>query len=264
MPEIIVEVRGDVERWTLAAEARRNALSQALVAALEAEVRRASRSAPAAGEGARAPSPRVVVLRGEGERAFCAGADLKERAAMSQAEVRAFLARLGGVLQALERSDCVFVAFLNGAALGGGLELALACDLRVMAPEAELGLPEVTLGILPGAGGTQRLPRLVGPGPAKDLVLTGRRVGPAEALALGLVHRLGDEAAALALAEGIARGAPLALAGAKHAIDEGLGLGLDAALALERQRYEAVLASDDRLEGLRAFAERRPPVFRGR
>lgn len=187
---------------------------------------------------------------------------------MSEPEVRTFLERLRRVLRAVELSDCVFLAALNGSALGGGTELALACDLRIAGPAAELGLTEVRLGIIPGGGGTQRLPRLIGAGRAKDLILTGRRINAAEAFAIGLVQRLAPEGrlmeVSLSVAEQIAANAPLAVASAKHAIDAGAALGLDEALDLELKHYETVLASEDRKEGLRAFGEKRPPVWRGR
>jgi enoyl-CoA hydratase/carnithine racemase len=159
------------------------------------------------------------------------------------------------------------VAALNGAALGGGLELALACDLRVCADEAVLGLPEVSLGIIPGAGGTQRLARLVGVARAKDLVLTARRIGAAEALGMGLVSRVVPAARlldeALALAAEVARNAPVSLRQAKRAIDGGFHLPLEEALDLENRLYQDCLGTKDRVEALRAFAEKRPPVFTG-
>jgi len=252
------ERRGPIEVWTLDAEDTRNAISRAVLAELEARVARV----------AGGHEVRVVVLTGAGDKAFCAGADLKERATMGEAEVRAFLEGLRRTFRAIETSGTVFVAALNGSALGGGTELALACDLRIAAPAAELGLTEVRLGIIPGGGGTQRLPRLVGPGRAKDLILTGRRLNAAEAFAIGLVQRLAPEGrlleVSLAVAEQIAENAPLAIAAAKRAVDRGLGLGLDAALEVELEQYEAVLHSEDRLEGLRAFAEKRRPAWKGR
>ena len=194
---------------------------------------------------------RVVILTGAGDKAFCAGADLKERSTMSEPEVRAFLDQLRRTLRAIEKSDCVFIAAIIGSAFGGGTELALACDLRVAAPAAELGLTEVKLGIIPGGGGTQRLTRLIGPARAKDLILTGRRLNAAEAFSIGLVNRLAPEGrlldAAYSLAEAIVENAPVAVSTAKHAIDEGVALELDAALALELQKYEAVLKTEDRL-----------------
>jgi enoyl-CoA hydratase/carnithine racemase len=211
---------------------------------------------------------RTVILTGAGDKAFCAGADLKERATMSEAEVRAFLGGLRRVLRAVETSDTIFIAAINGSALGGGTELALACDLRIAAPAAELGLTEVRLGIIPGGGGTQRLPRLIGQGRAKDLILTGRRINAAEAFAIGLVQRLAPEGrlleVSLGVAEQIAENAPIAVAAAKHAVDRGVDLQIEAALALELEQYEAVLRSEDRLEGLRAFSEKRRPVWKGR
>jgi enoyl-CoA hydratase/carnithine racemase len=258
MAEFLDERRGSTEVWTIDGEKRRNAISRAALAEFAERVARVSRD----------HTTRAVVLTGAGERAFCAGADLKERVGMSEVEVRGFLSQLGRALRAMEHSDCIFIAALNGAALGGGTELALACDFRVAAPTAELGLTEVQLGIIPGGGGTQRLPRLVGPARAKDLILTGRRINAAEALAIGLVQRLAPEGrlleVALGLAEQVAANAPLAVAAAKHAIDEGLALGLDAALALEQRHYETVLSSEDRLEGLAAFGEKRTPRFQGR
>jgi enoyl-CoA hydratase/carnithine racemase len=258
MAEFLDERRGSTEVWTINGEKRRNAISRAALNEFEERLARVSRD----------HSTRAVVLTGAGERAFCAGADLKERAGMSEKDVRAFLAQLGRALRALERSDCIFIAALNGAALGGGTELALACDFRVAAPTAELGLTEVQLGIIPGGGGTQRLSRLVGPARAKDLILTGRRMNAAEALAIGLVQRLAPEGrlleVAVGLAEQVAANAPLAVAAAKHAVDEGLALELDDGLAVEQKYYETVLTSEDRLEGLAAFAEKRPARFRGR
>ena len=252
------ERRGPVEIWTLDAEDTRNAISRAVLAELEARVARVSGG----------QEVRVVIVTGAGNKAFCAGADLKERATMSEADVRAFLGGLRRTLRAINTSGTIFIAAINGSALGGGTELALACDLRVAAPAAELGLTEVRLGIIPGGGGTQRLPRLIGPGRAKDLILTGRRVNAAEAFAIGLVQRLAPEGRlldlSLALAEQIAENAPVAVAAAKRAIDRGLDLDLEAALALELDEYEAVLRSEDRLAGLRAFAEKRPPVWKGR
>ncbi|MET0401482.1 MAG: enoyl-CoA hydratase-related protein [Cystobacter sp.] len=258
MAEFKVDARGPIEIWTIDGEGRRNAISRAMLTELESMVARVSRG----------HDTRVVILTGAGDKAFCAGADLKERGSMSEPEVRAFLDGLRRTLRSIEKSDCVFIAALNGSAFGGGTELALACDLRVAAPAAELGLTEVKLGIIPGGGGTQRLTRLIGPGRAKDLILTGRRINAAESFSIGLVGRLAPEGhlldTAFSLAESIVENAPLAVATAKHAIDEGVSLELDEALALELKHYETVLATEDRLEGLKAFAEKRKPVYKGR
>jgi len=257
MAEFKVERQGAVEIWTILGEQRRNAISRAMVEELERLVVRVSTSRQC----------RVVIVTGAGDKAFCAGADLKERTAMQEDEIRLFLDQLQRTFLAIERSDAVFIAAINGAALGGGLELALACDLRVAAPTAELGLPEVKLAIIPGAGGTQRLARLIGPGNAKDLILTGRRIEAREAMALGLIQRVAPEGqllqTSLDLAASIAANGPIAVAQAKRAIDEGLSLPIEEGLKVERRRYEAVLKSRDRLEGLRAFSERRPPHFKG-
>ena len=253
MPEFIIESHGAFEQWTIDGEARRNALSRAMVKELESNVARVADR-----------SVRAVVLTGAGRKAFCAGADLKERATMKAEEVTAFLNLMRKTFRELELSDCVFIAFINGAAFGGGTELSLCCDLRVIAAEAEMGLTEVKLGIIPGAGGTQRLPRLVGKGVAKELILTGRRVAAAEAVSLGMASRIGTIQDAHALAKAICENAPIAVSAAKHAIDEGAHLDLDAALALEQEKYALTLGTEDRLEGLKAFAEKRPPLYRGR
>jgi enoyl-CoA hydratase/carnithine racemase len=256
--EILVESHGSCEVWTLNGEQRRNAISKAMVQHFEQLLDRVSASY----------DTRAVVLTGAGDKAFCAGADLKERATMSEEEVRFFLGRLRTTLRKLETSPCVFIAAINGLALGGGTEIALACDLRVAAPGVELGLTEVKLGIIPGGGGTQRLSRLIGPGRAKDLILTGRRVAAEEAFDLGLVNRLSPQnkllETAVGLAQAIAENAPIAVATAKQAIDEGLALPLEEALALELKKYERVLSTEDRLEALAAFMEKRRPNFRGK
>ncbi len=258
MSEFKIDALESLEIWTINGEARRNSINRGMVEELEKMLERVCSTR----------NVRAVVLTGAGEKAFCAGADLKERAKMSEAEVRAFLTTLRRLLRSLEACDCVFIAAINGLALGGGTEIALCCDLRVASSTAELGLPEVKLGIIPGGGGTQRLARLIGPARAKDLILTGRRVGAAEALNLGLINRVVPPAAvvgaAVELASQITANAPLAVAAAKRAVDLGLDLNLDAGLALEHQQYEVVLNSEDRLEGLRAFVEKRAPRFQGR
>jgi enoyl-CoA hydratase/carnithine racemase len=256
MAEFLTERRGGVELWTINGEGRRNAISRAMLRELDERVENL------------AAEVRVVVLTGAGDKAFCAGADLKERATMSEGEVRDFLAGLRRTFRKIERSRSIFVAAVNGIAFGGGTELALSCDLRAAAPASELGLTEVKLGIIPGGGGTQRLSRLIGPGRAKDLILTGRRVSAAEAYSIGLVNRLAPEGRLLEMAFQmslqIAENAPLAIAAAKHAIDDGLPLDLDAALEVEHRHYETLFGTEDRLEGLKAFAEKRPPIFKGR
>jgi methylglutaconyl-CoA hydratase len=255
--EWIVEERGDIEVWTIDGEARRNSITRAMLAGLIAELRRAEQRR----------GLRCVVLTGAGTRAFCAGADLKERARMSEADVHAFHRDLRAALRGIEASPKAFVAAINGAALGGGLELALACDLRVMSAAAEVGLPEVGLGIIPGGGATQRLPRAIGVARAKDLILTARRIDAVEALAFGLVTRAAPPEllleAALEMASEVARNAPVSLRQAKRAIDGGFHLPLEEALDLENRMYQDCLATKDRVEALKAFAEKRRPNFSG-
>jgi enoyl-CoA hydratase/carnithine racemase len=212
---------------------------------------------------------RAIVLTGAGDKAFCAGADLKERQGFSDDDVRAQVGLYRSELTSLDRSPKPVVAALNGVAFGGGLELALVCDLRVAAPEAKLALPETTLGIIPGAGGTQRLPRIVGEARAKEMILLGRRLTAQEALAWGLVNRVSPAGVsvvddALEFLAPILDGAPIAQSAALRAIDVSFETTLEQGLELERVFYDETLRSADRREALRAFAEKRKPAFEGR
>jgi enoyl-CoA hydratase/carnithine racemase len=243
---------------TLARESRANSLSRALILEL-GRIGRQLESDTAV---------RAVVLTGSGDKAFCAGADLKEREGMSLDDVRAQLELYQTELHWLRRLPVPTIAAINGTALGGGLELALLCDLRVAAEHAVLGLPETSLGIIPGAGGTQLLPRLIGEARAKELILRGSRVSAREALALGLVNRVtnaGDSVLddTLAWLRPIADGAPIAQRAALRAVRAALETPLADGFALERSLYDACLESEDRKEALRAFAEKRPPRFLG-
>ncbi|UYZ14883.1 enoyl-CoA hydratase [Brevibacillus sp. WF146] len=210
---------------------------------------------------------RAVIVTGAGEKAFCSGADLKERRTMTDLQVQLYIRTIRDTFSELERLPKPVIAAINGVALGGGTELALACDLRVMSESAQMGLTETSLGIIPGAGGTQRLPRLIGKGKAKELIFTARRVHAEEALAIGLVNRTTPPdqvmASALALAEEMAANAPLALAQAKFAIDYGMEADLATGLAMESSAYQVLIPTRDRLEGLEAFREKRKPVYRG-
>jgi enoyl-CoA hydratase/carnithine racemase len=203
--------------------------------------------------------PGAVVVWG-GERIFSGGADITEFGATGSANMVA--ANFHAALGALAGFARATIAAVNGYALGGGLELALACDLRVAADNARLGTPEVQLGVLPGGGGTQRLARLLGPSRAKDLVLTGRPVPADEALAMGLVNRVVPAAsvldAALELAGTLAKGAPVAQSLAKSAIDRGLEGTLEEGLAIERQAFIAASASEDAQRGFTSFREQGP------
>ncbi|MEU4248865.1 enoyl-CoA hydratase/isomerase family protein [Amycolatopsis sp. NPDC026612] len=212
------------------------------------------------------PAVRALVLTGAG-RGFSAGADLGEIEAFRTAyQFRAFVGRLTEVFGRLQEFGKPSVAAIHGFALGGGLELALACDLRVAERGAELGLPEMKLGVLPGAGGTQRLPRLVPPGIAKQMILTGEPIDAERAYAVGLVNELAEPGEGLrvarALAGRLAAGAPLALAAGKALLDR-IDDGLDAGIAAERETVAVMFTAEDRAEGLRAFRERRPADFRG-
>lgn len=210
---------------------------------------------------------RVVVLTGAG-RAFVGGGDIAHMAALSADEGERFVYGGQALLRRLERLQKVTVAAINGFALGGGLEIALACDLRVAGESAEIGFPEVTVGLIPGWGGTQRLVRLVGRGIAKELIFTGRRLSAAEALGLGIVNRVVPPDQLLPvcreLAGALMRNSFLAIRQAKKAIDEGAELGLDQGLVLEAETWLANFCSADRVEGLRAFVEKRRPAYRGR
>jgi enoyl-CoA hydratase len=258
MTEVVrTEVRGRVAVLTLNRPEALNAIGTATTVRLRStldELRDDSRV-------------RSLVLAGEG-RAFSAGADLAEIESFTTAgQFRAFVGRLTEVFARLQDFPKPSVAALHGFAFGGGLELALACDLRVAERGTRLGLPEMKLGVLPGAGGTQRLPRLIPVGIAKEMVLTGEQLDAERAYAVGLVNELaepgGGLAAAEALAGRLAQGAPLALAAGKRLIDDGLLMELDAAIGYERETVSVLFCSADRLEGLKAFRERRPGDFRG-
>jgi enoyl-CoA hydratase/carnithine racemase len=232
-----------------------NAVSTAMAVALTAVT----------AEVARTPWVRAVVLASAVPRAFCVGADLKERAGLRDDELRAQRPTTRGAYRSVLDLPVPVVAAVHGFALGGGFELALACDLVVADTTAVLGLPEVAVGIVPGGGGTQLLARRVGRARAADLVLTGRRVEAEEALALGCVDRLvpagGAREAALALAATIAQNSPLAVREARSAMRRGLDVPLGEGLAIEDDAWHVVAFSPDRSEGVRAFAEGRRPVW---
>jgi enoyl-CoA hydratase len=210
---------------------------------------------------------RAVIVYG-GEKVFAAGADIKEMQHMSYVDMAARAPGLSAALGALARIPKPVVAAITGYALGGGCELALACDWRVVAEDAKLGQPEIKLGIIPGAGGTQRLARLVGPARAKDIVLSGRMVDAQEALRIGLAdrvvpaQRVYDEA--VELVTPYTKGPAQAVRAAKLAIDGGLEMDLASGLAWESQLFAALFATDDRAEGMAAFVEKRKPDFTGR
>ena len=215
----------------------------------------------------RDPAIRVVLLSGAGEKAFCAGADLKERHGMSDRQVKEMVQLIGATVAKVESLAQPVIAVINGVAFGGGLELALACDLRIAATHAKVGLTETSLGIIPGAGGTQRLPRLIGIEKAKELIYTARRLHAEQAKSYGIVtyvcegHELREKA--VQLAGEIAKNAPLALVQAKLSINQGLEVDLTTGLKIESLAYSALIPTQDRLEGLRAFQEKRAPNYLG-
>lgn len=212
---------------------------------------------------------RAVILYG-GQRMFAAGADIKEMAAMSYQEMADASHLLQESFAAVAAIPAPVVAAVTGYALGGGCELALCADLRVAGERAKLGQPEVLLGVIPGLGGSQRLPRLVGPSRAKDMILTGRYVGAQEALGMGLVDRVVEDSAVLDEAMGLARafaaGAPRALAAAKRAIDHGLDVDIRTGCEIERQEFAGLFATEDRSIGMESFLADGPgrATFTGR
>lgn len=211
---------------------------------------------------------RVVLLTGSGEKAFCAGADLKERKTMNEEQARETVKLIGSTVNQVEALPQPVIAVMNGAAFGGGLELALACDLRIASKDAKMGLTEVSLGIIPGAGGTQRLPRIIGIAKAKELIYTARRISAAEALEINLVNAVFDKEVllekAVELALEISKNAPLSLIQAKVAINRGIETDLATGLKIEELAYNELLHTEDRLEGLAAFQEKRQPQYQGK
>jgi enoyl-CoA hydratase len=255
---VIVARDGAVATITINRPAVRNALNDATLAAIDAAV--AALDAD--------PEVRVILLTGAGDKAFIAGADINELSRATAVTGRALALRGQGVFDRIAAAGKPIIAVINGFCLGGGCELALACTFRFAADTAEIGQPEINLGIIPGYGGSQRLPRLIGRDRALDLILTGRRVSAAEALALGLVTRVYPAATlraeALAYARELAAKAPIAVRLALDAVRAGLEQPLAEALAHEAALFGLVSATDDMREGTRAFLEKRPAQFTGR
>jgi enoyl-CoA hydratase len=252
-----VEREGNIAVLTVDRQEKLNALDQQVVeeigqALLEIE----------------AEAPRAIVVTGAGERAFIAGADIGAMSSMDPMEAKRFSEIGHAAMALLDRSPVPTIAAINGFALGGGCEVAIACDIRIASENAVLGLPEVGLGILPGMGGTQRLPRLVGPGLAKELIFTGRRLDAEEARAVGLVNRVVGQGEALGaakeLAAEIAANGPLAVRHAKAAANRSLDVDLVSGLEYEADQFALLFATEDAREGMGAFAEKRKPDFQGR
>lgn len=210
---------------------------------------------------------RAVIITGAGDKAFSAGADLRERRTLNEKEVRRNVNMIRDCFTKIEELPQPTIAAINGYALGGGLELALACDFRIAATEATMGLTEVSWGIIPGAGGTQRLTRLIGISKAKELILTARKISAISAYELGLVNKVVERdqllPSSVELAEEIMKNAPLAVTQAKYAIHYGSNVDVKTGLAIEAKAYEVIIPTKDRIEALEAFREKRPPIFKG-
>ncbi|QQE80696.1 enoyl-CoA hydratase [Alicyclobacillus sp. SO9] len=258
MAELVLkEKRANSVVLTLNRPESANALSVALLTALIKELNELQFDT----------DTRTVILTGAGEKVFCAGADLKERKGMSDREVRQTVHLIRQSMNTVARLPMPVIAAVNGMAFGGGTELALAADIRIAGRNAKMGLTETSLAIIPGAGGTQRLPRLIGLAKAKELIFTARRIDAETALALGLVNQVVEPGAVLdaafELATEISANGPLAVRQAKLAMNQGNEVDLATGLTIEEQAYEIIIPTNDRLEGLKAFAEKRKPVYRG-
>jgi len=255
---VLAETRDGIARITINRPEKLNALDRQTMQEIDGAV-------AAAGED---PSVGVLIVTGAGERAFVAGADIGELSSQTPVEGTAYARAGQAVLNRLERLGKPSIAAINGYALGGGLELAMACTLRLAAESAKLGQPEVALGIIPGYGGTQRLARLVGAGRALELVLSGDPIDAREAHRIGLVNRVVPAAELLPSAESLARTiltrGPVALRYALQAVREGLQMPLDEGLSMEAALFGLCCATEDMREGTRAFVEKRKPVFKGR
>ncbi|HET6278152.1 MAG TPA: enoyl-CoA hydratase-related protein [Candidatus Polarisedimenticolia bacterium] len=255
---VLYEVSGRLARLTINRPEKLNALDRRTIGEIDRAVARAAEDQEAG----------VLLITGMGDKAFVAGADIRELSAQTPIEGAAYAKAGQAAFSRLERLGKPSIAVINGYALGGGLELALACTLRIAADTARLGQPETSLGLIPGYGGTQRLSRLVGRGRAMEMILTGDPIDAAEGLRIGLLNRVAPAALLMEAAESmagklLARG-PVALRYAMQAIHEGLQVTLDEGLSLEAALFGLTCASEDMREGTLAFLEKRKPAFRGR
>jgi enoyl-CoA hydratase len=255
---LLSEADGGLTVVTVNRPGKLNALNRATIEALDAFFRDAGED----------PSVRAIIVTGAGGKSFVAGADIEEVSGFTALEGREWGLRGQAMLRRIETIEKPVIAAINGYALGGGLELAMACHIRVASTRARLGQPELKLGIVPGFGGTQRLPRLVGKGRALEMLLTGDPVSAQEALAMGLVNRVAEPDrlldAARSLAARILRNGPLAVALTIQSVNRGCEMPLAEALDWEVSQYALSCATDDVREGTRAFLEKRAPRFRGR
>lgn len=254
---LLIEQRGAVKIMTIHRPEALNALNGELLSELDV----------AMSEAAAEPETRVIVLTGEGK-SFVAGADIAEMAGMDAAAGKVFGEMGSEVFRRIELLNKPVIAAVNGFALGGGCELAMACDLRIASSKAKFGQPEVGLGITPGFSGTQRLSRLVGLGKAKEMIYTGEPITAADALVCGLINAVCEPEAlletAVALAEKIASKAPVAIRYAKEAIQKGVDMDMDSGIALEANLFGLCFATADQKEGMQAFLNKRPADFQGR
>ncbi|MCS3485047.1 enoyl-CoA hydratase-related protein [Bacillus altitudinis] len=243
---------------TLNRPAQANALSAAMLEEINQTIQEIKHDA----------NIRCLLMTGAGAKVFCAGADLKERRLMTEQEAKEAVLTIQQTFTDIESLPVPVIAVINGHALGGGLELALACDLRIARAGSALGLPETGLAILPGAGGTQRLSRLIGPGKAKEMIFTGTSLRAEEAVQIGLIERISTADSlmndAITLAKQITKNAPIALKEAKQAIQSSLDHDLQTGLTKEYEAYLRLIHTEDRLEGLKAFQEKRTPYYRGK
>jgi enoyl-CoA hydratase/carnithine racemase len=255
---LLIDIKDQIATFTLNRPEIMNSFNFALLRALRAAVDEVRFN----------PEVRVVIITGTGEKAFCAGADLKQRITLSPAEVKQCIYTIRTLFTDIESLNKPVIAAVNGVALGGGTELALSCDIRIASDTASMGLTETRLAIIPGAGGTQRLPRLIGIGKAKELILTGRRVDAREALGIGLVNKVCEPGrlmeTAREMAAMVCECGPIAVEQAKYAINAGMQTDIHTGMAIESNAYWITIPSEDRLEGLAAFREKRKPVYKGK
>jgi len=256
-PLVLGRIENGIAHLTINREDKLNALNRAVLEQLHEAIDRA----------AHARDTRCVVITGAGQRAFAAGADIGEIRALAEDEVEAFIAYGHGLMNAIEDLGKPVIAAINGYALGGGCELALACTLRIASSNAKIGLPEVGLGLIPGYGGTQRLTRLAGRGRALHLMLTGEPVSAEKALEWGLVTMVVEpdelETATHKMAAKLAASAPLAMKAIMAAVNQGADLAMARGLDLEKQYFERVSQTSDMREGTSAFLEKSKPEFKG-
>ncbi|MBU8877395.1 enoyl-CoA hydratase/isomerase family protein [Bacillus sp. FJAT-29790] len=258
MSSIVVELKEHIAVVTLNRPDALNAFNYETLTELQSSVEQLRTN----------PDVRVVIFIGSGEKAFSVGADLKERKTLSEVDVRRNIYKIGEVFSMIDQLPQPTIAAINGFAFGGGMELALSCDFRIAVSGILMGLTETSLAIIPGAGGTQRLPRLIGQAKALELILTAKRLTSEEALDYGILNRVTDKDHLLKecceLAEQMLANGPLALQQAKFAVKQGMNVDLHTGLQIERKAYEVIIPTEDRLEALSAFAEKRKPEFKGK